>query len=50
VHRILKDGTIFKGTFKNNNPLEGTFTFAKTGNVVCGKFDKKGFFVENTPC
>jgi len=45
--RILKDGTIFKGKFKNNKPLEGSFTFSKNGNVTTGKFDKHGFFTED---
>eukprot|EP00959_Pyramimonas_sp_CCMP1952_P463805 9485545-Pyramimonas_sp.AAC.1 len=49
LNRILKDGTIFKGKFKNNCPLEGTFSFAKTGNVVAGSFDKQGYFIEKTP-
>ena len=49
AHRILKDGTIFKGTFKDNKPLLGSFTFAKTGNVSSGKFDKQGFFIEDPP-
>jgi len=44
---ILKDGTIFKGKFKNNKPLEGSFTFSKNGNVTTGKFDKHGFFTED---
>mmetsp|Transcript_468 Transcript_468/g.655 ORF Transcript_468/g.655 Transcript_468/m.655 type:complete len:239 (-) Transcript_468:102-818(-) len=44
---ILKDGTIFKGKFKNNKPWKGTFIFAKTGNVVSGAFDKSGFFIQD---
>mmetsp|Transcript_25910 Transcript_25910/g.31449 ORF Transcript_25910/g.31449 Transcript_25910/m.31449 type:complete len:211 (+) Transcript_25910:102-734(+) len=43
---ILKDGTIFKGTFGKNSPAVGTYDFAKTETSVKGKFDKEGYFIE----
>jgi len=45
-NRIQKDGTVFKGTFKENKPVKGSYVFASTGNVATGAFDKGGGFIQ----
>lgn len=42
---ILKDGCTFKGTFAEGKPVEGTWTFAKTGNSLTGSYGEDGKFV-----